>query len=77
MTMKTVYIVRHSNAAEYDSGYDRAFTDWDEAVKLRDHLNKHDGKNVGGEWHAEEEVIYPTAAEAIAEWVKEGFLDAD
>lgn len=67
--MERVYIVRHDNSWEYDSGYDRAFTDWSEAAKLRDFLNQRDGGNkIGGMWHVDEEVIYATAQEAIDEW---------
>lgn len=72
--VERVYIVRHDDSTEYGSAYDRAFTDWDEAVKLRDFLNTYHNTDA---WHAEEEVIYPSAAEAVDEWKREGFIGGE
>lgn len=68
------YIVRHDNQFDHTSSW--AFNDWGEAAKLRDALNAHDkGDKIAGQWHVEEEPIYPTAAEALAELTEEGYFD--
>lgn len=72
-TYSSTYIVRHDNAFDNPSTW--AFTDWDEARKLRDFLNQHGGSGVDGEYHVEEEPHIPTAAEVIEELRADGWFD--
>ena len=71
---KSIYIVRNDFPFDYPESW--AFEDYEQATMLRDRLNAHRKPHRrDGEWHVEEEPVYPTATEALEELVQGGYFD--
>lgn len=70
------YIVRHDNTFDNPSTW--AFSEYGEAVKLRDKLNTDGhGEGVDGKYHVEEEVHFKAAQEVIEMLTEEGWFEGE